>query len=333
MKTRKRSIILALLVLLLLLPQVFARTILYHGIDVSEYQGSINFNQVRNDGIEVVIIKASQGNDIIDPYFEEHAAAAAQAGMKIGYYHYLTAVNETEAIQQADFFWSLIQNHQQDCYPVMDFESFGSLTHTQINAIAIAFMTRLEELSGLTPILYSDAYNVDTLWDDTLSRYPLWIADYSVSLPESTGNWSTWSGFQYSDKGRVSGIEGAVDLDYFQESILIDKIPAPPAAEPDGTYVVKKGDTLSQIALDYHTNYFCLAKKNAIANPNLIYPNEVLQVPDLEQLFVYPIKKGDTLWSLSIRFSTSIDEIAQLNCIDNPNRILMGTTLLIPKNK
>ena len=77
---------------------------IYQGIDVSNWQGIINYSAVRNSGIEVVYIKSSEGQSYIDPYFETNYTNAKANGLKVGFYHYVTARNIQDAQEQADFF-------------------------------------------------------------------------------------------------------------------------------------------------------------------------------------------------------------------------------------
>ncbi len=325
----RKKIFLGLSILLFIfLPSVQASSdTLMHGIDVSEFQETINFEKVSQDGIEIVMIRASYGLNR-DAYFEENAAGAEKAGLKVGFYHALTAENKEEAIQQAEYFWELIQTKKQDCRSALDYENFPNLNQEEINVIALAFLTRFEELSGTTPVLYSDAYRVETLWKEELSRYPLWIADYSITLPTDTGTWNNWAGFQYSDHGQIYGIQGNVDCDLFKSEFLLEST-AVPEPNPINSIVVQQKDTLWAIAKRYETTVQCLVEKNQIKNPNLIYPGEILQVPAIRR-FVYTVRRGDTLWSLSLRFNASIKAIAEQNCLDNPNLIQIGQKLLIP---
>ncbi len=80
----------------------------YQGIDVSNWQGYIDYNQVKNSGIEIVYIKASQGTDIKDRYFDINYQNAKANGLKVGFYHFLTATNVEQANQEAVFFASVI---------------------------------------------------------------------------------------------------------------------------------------------------------------------------------------------------------------------------------
>ena len=79
----------------------FAASRVYHGIDVSEWQGDIDFEAVRQSGIDAVYIRAGEGSDYVDAYFESHYQGALAAGLKIGYYHYVTAQNEEEAKEES----------------------------------------------------------------------------------------------------------------------------------------------------------------------------------------------------------------------------------------
>lgn len=196
---------------------------MYQGIDVSVYQDTINFESVRADGIEAVYIRAGEGTDSTDERFETNYQKARAAGLKLGFYYFVTATSPSGARAQAERFFSLIQGKSYTMRPAMDYESYGSLSNAEINAIAAAFLERLEELTAVRPVIYSDAYRVRTLWESRLAIYPLWIADYSTGkdAPPPTESWSTWSGYQYSDAGKVNGIEDDVDLDLFKETILI----------------------------------------------------------------------------------------------------------------
>ena len=120
---------------------------IYKGIDVSEWQGNIDFAKVKEAGKEIVYIRAGQGFSYKDAKFERNYEQAKKNGLKIGVYHYVTARSVEDAKIQAKFFASLISNKQIDCKLAMDFESFGNLNSNQINEIALAYMRELENLT------------------------------------------------------------------------------------------------------------------------------------------------------------------------------------------
>lgn len=217
----KKFLCFSLIVLsILLLPlSCFANT--YAGIDVSNWQGYIDYAQVKNSGIDIVYIKASQGSSIVDSHFRTNYENSKANGLKVGLYHFLTARSVAEAEQQAEYFASVISGTSPDCKLAMDFEVFGDLTVAQINEISLAFLQKVQQLTGKEVIIYSDASNARNTFNEQLaSTYPLWVAEYGVTTPK-TGNWSSYEGFQYSDSGRVPGISGFTDLDTFTDQIFL----------------------------------------------------------------------------------------------------------------
>ena len=88
----------------------------WQGIDVSEWQGNINFEQVAASGIKIVYIRSSLGNSYIDPYFQQNYQKARAAGLKIGFYHYVTARSVSQAKSQAQFFARVVQGKRFQCH-------------------------------------------------------------------------------------------------------------------------------------------------------------------------------------------------------------------------
>lgn len=335
---RRASAALAvLMVLAFFMPGAFAlspASTPTQGADVSVDQGQINFDELKEAKISFVYIKAGEGADITDSYFEENYRRASAADMKFGFYYYVTATNTAEAVFQAERFAQLISGKSYSARPAMDFESFGSLSAEQINAIGAAFLSTLAEKTGVTPAIYTDAFAAGSIWDSSFSAYPLWVADYeSVSEPPDNPVWSSWAGWQYADDGELAGIKTRVDLDYFTDALLLadtekGEIPAGPAAL---RYVVRRGDTLWCLSRRYQTSVAELAQLNHIANPDFILVGQILVIPlpDGGQL-IYYVKAGDTLWAIAQKYDTTVSAIAQINHLFNPNLILVGQRLLIP---
>lgn len=339
---------------------------IYQGIDVSTYQGNIDFEKVKKSGIEVVYIKSSEGSSLVDPLFERNYEKAKQNNLKIGFYHYVTARTESQAIKQAEFFASTISGKVADCRLAMDFESFGNLPKQEINKIGLAFLKKLEELTKKEVILYSNAYTANNVWSGEITKYPLWIAQYEVNEPENNGNWDSWVGWQYTDVGKVQGIEPYVDRDkYTKEIFLSDGSEIPKPEEPEvtekpekpeepenpeepekpnkpetpkntKTITIKRGDTLSCLAKKYNTTVEELVKLNNIKNPNLIYAGAKLIIPVSEQdsttTQIYTVQKGDTLYKIAKNFNTTVTQIAEDNNIRNVNLIYPNQNLKITNN-
>ncbi len=314
---------------------------IYKGIDVSEWQGNINFKKVKDAGIEIVYIRAGQGFSYEDEEFERNYTEAKKYGLKVGVYHYVTARNEEEARMQARFFASLLSNKTIDCKLAMDFEYFPGLTKNEINKIALAFLKELEKIYGKDTIVYSNAYNASSTFNKEVAKYPLWIAQYEVEEPENDGTWKNWEGYQYTSSGRVSGIEGNVDRDQYTKDILLNenvKIPVVEKPTYKGEnriiYLIKPGDTLSEIAKKYNTTIAHLVEINGIENPNLIYAGDKIIVScncnegkKVERKI--KIKSGDTLSKIAEEYNTTVKDLVRLNNIENPNLIYAGATLKV----
>lgn len=318
---------------------------LLNGIDVSEWQGNIDFRAVRNEGIDIVYIRSSLGETFKDPNFEQNYTRAKAAGIKVGFYHYVTAKSTAEAVREAQFFISVVSGKTHDCRLAMDFEQFEGLDAAEINNISKSFLEELQRLSGKTPVIYTNTYTAQNILDASLNSYPLWIAEYGVSEPGNNGKWDVWSGWQYSSTGRVGGIATDVDRDYFTKDIYVEDTSAipnpgrPVAPTPDEvTIVVKKGDTLWEIAQKYHTTVTSIARLNGISNVNLIFPGQKLRVlvgttgnETEAEVIRYTVKPGDTLWDIAVRYRTTVSYLVAVNNIKNPSLILPGQVLIIRK--
>ena len=325
---------------------------IYDGIDVSGWQGNIDYSEVASSGIEIVYMKASEGTSFVDPYFNQNYTNAKANGLKVGFYHYLTARSNSEAVAQANFFVSTISGMIPDCRLAMDFESFGSLSAEEINEIGLTFMQTVESLSGKEMVIYSDTSNASNIFGGGLTNYPLWVAQYEVEEPTPNGNWDSWVGWQYTDAGEISGINGYVDRDRFTDGILLNEnseVPLPennnkPSAGGTTTIIIQRGQTLSGIALEYNTTVQILVELNNIANPNLIYAGSTLIVPSGESPIdtdgnstsgktIYVVQRGDTLNKIAAEFGTTARAIAVENNIRNINLIYVGQRLIIPTNR
>lgn len=325
---------------------------IYDGIDVSGWQGNIDYSEVASSGIEIVYMKASEGTSFVDPYFNQNYTNAKANGLKVGFYHYLTARSNSEAVAQANFFVSTISGMTPDCRLAMDFESFGNLSAEEINEIGLTFMQTVENLSGKEMVIYSDTSNASNIFGGGLTNYPLWVAQYEVEEPTPNGNWDSWVGWQYTDAGEISGINGYVDRDRFTDGILLNEnseVPLPdntnkPSAGGTTTITIQRGQTLSGIALEYNTTVQILVELNNIANPNLIYAGSTLIVPSGETSIdtdgnstsgqtIYVVQRGDTLNKIATEFGTTARAIAVENNIRNINLIYVGQRLIIPTNR
>ncbi len=190
------------------------------GIDVSNNNGGIDFLKVKNSGIEVVIIKATEGVDWIDPYLEKHYKEACGKGFSIGFYHFMS--EKTNPSKQAEDFYKAIKDKEYNVLPCLDIETNNAgRTSKEITDRCLEFLRRFKELSGLDCMIYTGGYFGRDNLDSRIKNYKAWIAHYGVETPMDTG-FSNVVGHQYTENGYVEGV-GKVDMNNFTEGIFIEK--------------------------------------------------------------------------------------------------------------
>lgn len=313
----------------------------YRGIDISEFQGEIDFEEVRRSGIEAVYIRVGAG-EYTDEYFAENYERAKAAGLKIGFYHYVTARSVDEGRRQARFFASLAAGREPDMRLAMDFEYFGSLSVSQINAISEAYLDELTALTRREAVIYSDLSNARNIFSRALAeKYPLWAAQYGADEPSANGKWREWVGFQYTDEGRVGGIYGNVDRNIFTEGIFLsdseridgEKRTSVRARTRTLTVYVRAGDTLWAIAREYGTTVEAIVRENRIADPNRIFAGERLRITlpargSGEE--IYTVRRGDTPISIAGKFGVTLSALEDRNGLERGETIYAGDKLSIP---
>ena len=191
-----------------------------YGIDVSRYQGTNNWNRLRNALIDrlpirFVIIKSTEGDSHIDTKFRENFSNAKEYGFIRGVYHFWS--NKSSARRQAYFFLAMVHLQPGDLPPVLDVEHKPkNISTEEFQQNILTWLHIVEDRYHVKPIIYTyykfkDQYLSDSRFDD----YPYWIAHYYVNQMEYQGAWKFW---QHTDAGRLPGIKGYVDLDIYNGS-------------------------------------------------------------------------------------------------------------------
>lgn len=251
----------------------------FKGIDVSHWQGSIEWDRVKGDGIQFTFVKATQGTNFIDDKFDENVKGALKNKIHVGAYHFAEFDTVEEAKQEAKFFIENVKEYDLDYPLVLDLEiNKSNVSKDQLTDAAIAFLEFLEN-KGYFAVLYTGHYFYGTDLDGKrLKPYALWIARYNETLGMEADIW------QYTSSGKVNGIRGSVDLntsyrDFALEIRLMNERRKP--KEKIITYTIKKNDNLTDIAKAYNTSVSKIMKLNSkIDNPNLIYPKQKIKIPD-----------------------------------------------------
>ena len=185
----------------------------YKGIDVSKWQGRIDWSRVKEDGVQFAMIRSTfgWGKDNVDILFESNYENARKVGIHIGAYHYSYARTPEEAIKEAEHCYSVIKGKKFE-YPVAyDMEEAGvaSLGKKRVSEIAKAFCEKMESY-GYYVCIYSNKHWFENYFtDDIFKKYDIWLAQWSKK-PTFGKIYGIW---QKSSKGRIDGINGYVDLD------------------------------------------------------------------------------------------------------------------------
>lgn len=184
-----------------------------NGIDISAYQGDIDFNAVKSSNINYVLIKATEGTSYIDLPYKMYYNNAKNAGIKVSFYHFFHPANNP--ITEAQHFLSAINGLKLDCKVAIDIEITQGLNRDQISGNVRQFAEYLKANNvDFCIYTYSSFYN-DYL-NDSVKGYPHWIANYSHD-PKIANE----IGWQYSESSYVNGIYGKCDADIFSNGIEV----------------------------------------------------------------------------------------------------------------
>ncbi len=183
------------------------------GIDVSKWQGPVNWKSVQQAGIAFAFARATYGTTVVDSCFDANWPGIKEAGILRGAYHFFLAAEDPT--QQAEFFIRTVGSlDPDDLPPVVDVES-GSGVSSNLAASVQTWLSAVEQGLGRRPIIYT----APSYWNANLTPrfgdYPLWVAEYGVSSPKAVNGWANWTFWQHSSTGTVDGVNGSVDLDYF----------------------------------------------------------------------------------------------------------------------
>ena len=186
------------------------------GVDVSYYQGNIDWAAAKADGVEFAFVRISDGLGTIDTKFEQNWAGTKASGILRGAYQFFRP--SQDAIEQADLFLSKLGPMEAtDLPPVIDVEAAGGLGPAAVAAQVKLWIDHVKAATGVTPIIYTGFY----FWRDSVGAAefpgsPLWHAQYtSAECPTIPPPWSDWAIWQFTASGSVAGIAGDVDTNRF----------------------------------------------------------------------------------------------------------------------
>ena len=189
------------------------------GIDVSKYQGNIDWKKVKASGVEFAIIRLGLGYDDVlklDEYFKANIEGALANGIKVGIYFYSYAVNTKEAISHANYVLENIKDYDVTLPIAWDWENFKywnefGISMYDLRSMSYAYQDVIKK-AGYTPVQYGSKTYLNAFWKPF--KYDVWLAIYTINMnpPLFDDNFIMW---QLSNTGRVPGINGDVDLDLY----------------------------------------------------------------------------------------------------------------------
>ena len=328
--------------------------ILKRGIDVSTWQGDIDWKAVKDSGIEFAILRSSFGSPDpkqVDNKFHQNVQGCQAVGMSIGAYHYGYSVSVEQAKGEAQFFLDTIKGISFDYpvyYDVEDNKTMGTLSKQSLTDVVNAFCKVVAD-AGYRIGVYSSTSWLENKMDMSQISYPVWCAQYYKEC-QYTGTYGIW---QNTSDGQVNGINARCDMNYAYvdytkgnsvvpiptpSPVVVPIAPQPVAVDTQDSYTVVSGDTLSGIASKFGTTYQELARINNISNSNLISVGQVIKlkgnasipvVAPVSNSQTYTVQSGDTLSGIANKYNTTYQELARINGISNPNLISVGQVLKV----
>ena len=323
------------------------------GIDVSVWQGNFNFKKASEEGVKFAILRGAYSTSK-DSRFEEFYKNARDAGLSIGVYQYSMATTVEEALKEAEFLEKNVLANKKFELPIyFDIEDkvHKALSKEQASNVTKAWLNYLRGKGFLVGVYSSKSFLETYLNNEVRNNYEIWVAQWAEKCTYN-GQYGMWQFGGETNLIRSNKIAGVVcDQNYMlidYPKLVIEKslngyrgssnnvnntnnnTNIDIGNNTNTSYVVKYGDTLSNIAVKYGMDYQTLAKINGISNPNLIYPGQVLKIEgEVNQGVYYTVKAGDNLSSIASKYGTTYQAIALLNNLTNPDLIYPGQVLRV----
>lgn len=325
----------------------------YKGIDVSEWQDTIDWKRVKAAGIDFAMIRAGFGNDIsqIDKSFKANIEGALAAGIQVGVYWMSYAISVEDAIKEAQVFKKIITPYSgKISFPTCFDWEYASIdyyvkqtgkqpTNELISDMVNAFCKEMERGCWWAANYTNLDFKINRL-NSTVKDIDTWLADY-VGGPDFPSGMQ-----QTASDGHVDGISTHVDLDvaYTDYPTVIKehglngyvKAVSTTPEQTVTTYPVKSGDCMSTIAFSHNMSLQTLLALNpqVKAPAYTIWPGQVLVIsakaaPTPSAAVTYIVKAGDTLSGIAAKYGTTYQKLASLNSIANPNLIFIGQKIKI----
>jgi len=185
------------------------------GIDVSRWQGEIDWHSVAEVGNRFAVIRATVGNQYTDPRFAVNWSSARDAGLLVSAYHVLKPMQSADS--QMAHLRDVLGNRKADLPLVLDIELHDDLSNIEVTTRIRECLRGAERIDKRKPVIYTARWfwNIHVLSSSEWSQYDLWVANYDVDTPSLPTGWSECKFWQYSQEGNVPGISAKTDLNWF----------------------------------------------------------------------------------------------------------------------
>ncbi len=223
------------------------------GIDVSHHQDTIDWPEVAASGQRFVFAKATEGRSFVDPLYAINKFNAQAAGLVFGAYHFARPDDSAnDAVREADHFVTTAQLTPGNLVPVLDIERTGGLSHAGVTKWILTWLAHVTERLGVRPMIYTSPSGWATRTGDTTAVAEagytlLWVAHWGVEKPRlPADDWAGhgWTFWQYTSQGSVPGIEGRIDLDWYEsDDFRPVTIPSPDVTAPVATLTTPAGES------------------------------------------------------------------------------------------
>jgi lysozyme len=190
------------------------------GIDVSKWQGAVNWRKVRAAGVRFAFVRVSDGTTVLDPTFARNWRAARAAGVLRGAYQFFRP--EEDPDEQADLLLATMGALRAgDLPPALDLEVSGDVEPRELVRRVGRWVDRVRKATGVKPIVYTSALHWATLAGNSrrFRSHALWIAHHDVDCPITPSSWRGWTFHQHSRQAVISGIAGPVDENRFRGTL------------------------------------------------------------------------------------------------------------------
>lgn len=297
-------------------------------IDISYYNGVINFTRVAKE-VNGVIIRAgyrgySSGKLVTDNMFKAYITGASAAGIPIGVYFFTQAISEAEARAEARYTMELIKGYKLSLPIFIDTEDagrgagradHGKLSRDKRTAIIKAFCDEVQREGYAAGVYASENWYKSYLNLSELSNTFLWVAKYSAIEPSV--KWNAW---QYTDRGRIGGINSNVDISHYNDTVVKPATPAKSNEEIADEVIAGKWGNGSDRKVTLNAAGYNYDEIQKIVNAKL--------KPKTTKVY-YTIKKGDNLTKIAKQYGTTVNKLKVLNGIKNANLIYAGQKIRV----